>query len=274
MSPRQCNEADREELLHQAQLAVSERDRALGIVSHELRSALSTIDMCTSALLEPEPASLEGVRHMAQIIQRSSALMHQIVQDLVDRASLDTGHFVLERRPTRLSDVFASARAMFEPVAADNRLDFVIESSTDLPCVDADPARLLQVLANLLGNAMKFTPTGGRVVLSALPFDSARSEVGLTTSGRAAVRVAVVDNGPGISRDELSHVFDWFWQAKPGARGGVGLGLAIARGLVEAHGRTLHVESTLGRGSVFWFTLAEERRAQRARVIASTQTKN
>jgi len=274
MNTQQRNEADREELLYQAQRAVIERDRALGIVSHELRSALSTIDMCTSALLEPEPASLQGVRHMAQIIQRSSALMHQIVQDLVDRASLDAGHLVLEREPTLLSDVFASVRAMFEPVAAENRLDFVVESSSDLPRVDADPARLLQVLANLLGNAMKFTPTGGRVVLSAVPFDSARSDVERATTGREAVRVAVADNGPGISRDELSLVFDWFWQAKPGASGGVGLGLAIARGLVEAHGRILHVESTLGRGSVFWFTLAAERRAQRARPIASTPTKN
>ncbi|HEV8363739.1 MAG TPA: HAMP domain-containing sensor histidine kinase [Gemmatimonadaceae bacterium] len=266
MSTQQHSEADREQLLYQSQRALIERDRALGIVSHELRSALSTIEMCTSALLEPDPASIEGVRHMARIIQRSSALMRQIVQDLVDRASLDAGHLVLERKPTLLSDVFASARAMFEPVAAGHRLDFIVESSSDLPRVDADPARLLQVLTNLLGNAMKFTPTGGRVVLSALPFDSACSEVGLAAAaGREAVRVAVSDTGPGISRDELPHVFDWFWQAKPGACGGVGLGLAIARGLVEAHGRILHVESTLGRGSVFWFTLAAERRVERIR---------
>ncbi len=266
MSSQQHDKAECDELLHQAQRAVVERDRALGIVSHELRSALSTIEMCTSALLELEPASPEGVRHMAQIIQRSSALMHQIVRDLVDRASLDAGRLQLERRPTLLSDVFASARAMFEPVAADNRLDFVIESASDLPRVDADPARLLQVLTNLLGNAMKFTPTGGRVVLSALPLDSAVGDVGLATSGREAVRVAVADNGPGISRDELSHVFDWFWQARPGTCGGAGLGLAIARGLIEAHGGTLNVDSTLGQGSVFWFTLAaERRRAERTR---------
>ncbi|MBU6367214.1 MAG: hypothetical protein KJT01_13460 [Gemmatimonadetes bacterium] len=118
-----------------------------------------------------------------------------------------------------------------------------------LPLVDGDPQRLQQVLSNLLGNAVRFTPEGGRVTLSArvLPAE--------TDGGPAWVRVAVADTGPGIPAADLPRLFERFWQAPRLLRAGSGLGLFIARGIVEAHRGTIGVDSIEGEGSTFWFTV-------------------
>ena len=113
--------------------------------------------------------------------------------------------------------------------------------------MDADPDRLQEALSNLLGNAIKFTPAGGRVVLSA----RAASD----QENRPAVRFAVSDTGPGIPEQDLPHVFDWFWHSQTGKRASTGLGLAIAKGVIEAHRAHLMVESAPGSGSTFWFNL-------------------
>jgi signal transduction histidine kinase len=237
--------------------AVAARDRAVGIVSHDLGNPLSTIQICATALLDPEPPSATGVRHMAQIIQRSAAWMQQIVQDLLDRASLDAGRLVLNRQPTAASDVIGAAQVIFGPVAAEQEIEFVVEIAPDVPAVDADPRRLLQILSNLLSNAIKFTPAGGRIVVSARAAQPEMLEPQARAGrDRALVRFQVSDTGVGIAPEDLAHVFDWFWHSEPAGKMGTGLGLAIAGGLVEAHHGRLHVESAPGQGSAFWFTLA------------------
>ncbi len=119
-----------------------------------------------------------------------------------------------------------------------------LELADDLPDVWGDQHRLLQVLENLVGNAIKFTPVQGRITVGAAPREG-------------EVLFWVADTGSGISPDGLPHVFDRFWQARKGARQGAGLGLPITRGIIEAHGGRIWVESTLGRGSVFFFTVPE-----------------
>jgi signal transduction histidine kinase len=230
----------------QTRRAVAARDRAVGIVSHDLGNLLGTIQICSTALLDDEPPSIGGIRHMAQIIQRSAVWMNQIVQDLLDRASLDAGRLALDRRPTPVRDVIGPAEALFAPLAEEHELTFEVVSGLALPAVDADVRRLLQVISNLLSNAMKFTPRGGRVVLSAV---AAEEPAG------PGVRFAVRDTGRGIAAEDLAHVFDWFWHSERERKTGTGLGLAIASGLVEAHRRRLHVESAPGEGTTFWFTL-------------------
>jgi signal transduction histidine kinase len=138
--------------------------------------------------------------------------------------------------------------AMFFPIASGRSLDFVVEHEPDLPRIEVDPRRIQQALSNLLGNAMKFTPAGGQVVLSA------RSDP-QSTNVRPEVRFAVRDTGPGIAPEDLPRVFDWFWQSPRGKRSGAGLGLAIAKGLIEAHGGRLAVESVVGGGTTFWFSV-------------------
>jgi signal transduction histidine kinase/FixJ family two-component response regulator len=247
-------EIDRFRLLRQTQRAVASRDRTFGIVSHDLGDPLSTIQICVRALLDPEPPTTAGVRDMAQIIQRSAFLMHQIVEDLRDRASLDAGRLALELQVTAVADVTTQMQAMFRQTAEDRSLTFVVDTAPDLPPIYADSRRLEQVLSNLLRNAMKFTPEGGRVLLDTRLARAGTADA-LTVGSSDAVRFAVSDTGLGISSENLIHIFDWFWRAPEDRSAGSGLGLAIARGLIEAHGSRLLVESKPGQGTTFWFSL-------------------
>jgi len=241
-------EADRESLLRRAQHAVATRDRAVGIVSHDLGTPLGTIQICAAALLDPDPPSVNGMRNMGEIIQRSAVSMQRIVNDLLDRASLDAGGLTLDRHPTTPASVVSVAESLFVPVARGLGVAFVVDSGCDLPPIHADLERLVQVLSNLLSNAMKFTPMNGWVRLSAAR-DSSRPE-----GGPSAVRFTVSDSGTGIAAEDLTHVCDWFWHAQR-AGGGTGLGLAIAKDLIEAHGGSLDITSVLGEGSTFSFTV-------------------
>jgi signal transduction histidine kinase len=241
--------------LRRTERAVSARDRAVSIVSHDLRSPLSTILICAKALLDPQPAPASGVRQMGELIQRSAEWMQQIVDELLDRAAIDSGRFPLNRKPTEVTEIISAAHEMFSTLAASREIDFVLHSATHLPMMDADPHRLLQALSNLIGNAMKFTPAGGRVELLAQDSraDFAGRHPGAGTD--PGVRFAVRDTGNGIATEDLAHVFEWFWHSPREARGGIGLGLAIAKGIIEAHRGRLHVESAVGLGSTFWFTV-------------------
>jgi signal transduction histidine kinase len=242
-------------LLRQAQRAVTARDRALSIVSHDLRNPLSTIQICGRALLDPEPASPVGIHQMGELIERSAAWMQQIVEDLLDRASLDAGSLSLHRRSTPVAELFDAARLMFSRVAEECEIDFVLLRPRNLPSVDADPHRLFQVLSNLINNALKFTQAGGRVELAAQNVEDDLTAAILAGRRQPAVRFTVSDNGSGISSEDIGHVFDWYWQSPTGNKKGAGLGLAIAQGLIEAHRSRLNVESVLGTGTSFWFTM-------------------
>jgi signal transduction histidine kinase/DNA-binding NarL/FixJ family response regulator len=245
---------EQDRLLRQTQRAVAARDRAVSIVSHDLRNPLSTIQICASALLDPEPAPLSGVRQMAELIQRSAEWMQHIVRDLLDRTNLDSGHLTLAKHRVAVADILTAIGSVFGPIAGERAINLHLHAEADLGPFDADPDRLLQALANLMSNAMKFTPRGGRVDLNATreTVDALRPP----PLGSRSIRFAVHDTGPGIAPENIERVFDWFWRA-PGANDGAGLGLGIARALIEAHDGQLHVESEEGRGSTFWFTLRE-----------------
>jgi signal transduction histidine kinase/DNA-binding NarL/FixJ family response regulator len=242
-------------LLQRAKQAVTARDRALGIVSHDLRSPLSTIQICATALLDPEPAPRSGVQHMGELIQRSASWMGHIVDDLLDRASLDSGSLALHRRPTEVAQIFDSARSIFGTIAKDRAIELRMDGAVDLPRVDADPDRLLQVLSNLISNSMKFTPSGGKIEVVAGTTDNGGASGTAWEGDREVVRFAVKDSGTGISADDVSHIFDWYWRSPTGSVSGSGLGLAIAKGLIEAHDSKLNVDTALGEGSTFWFTM-------------------
>jgi signal transduction histidine kinase len=249
-------ELERYRLFGETRRAVAARDRTFSIVSHDLGDPLSTIQICVTALLDPEPPAVAGMRDMAHIIQRSASLMQQIVEDLRDRASLDTGRLALDQEPTTVSEVLALMQAMFRSVAEERSLEFAVEVAPDLPQILADPRRLEQVLSNLLKNAMKFTQPGGRVVLSAHLADSEPTDAHPAGVSGGAVRFAVSDTGPGIPPEDVSHIFDWFWHSPRGTRTGTGLGLAIAKGLIEAHDSKLRVQSGPGQGTTFTFSIS------------------
>jgi len=205
--------------------------------------------MCAGALLDPEPPTTDGVRSMAEIIQRSADWMQRIIRDLLDVTSIEAGRLALDRRPLGPEAVLDAAQELMTVQAEDAGIDLVFGADDALPQIEADHERVVQVLLNLIGNAVKFTPPGGRVTVRA------ERESGNGAGAEPHVRFSVTDTGPGIPAEHLSHIFDRFWQMRSQGRAGAGLGLTIAKGIVEAHGGTIGVTSTVGVGTTFSFTV-------------------
>ena len=224
-----------------ARQAARTRDEVLGIVAHDLRSPLSAVSMYAHLQLESLPPGAEARPWMEGIV-RSAEQMGRLIQDLLDVAALEAGRLRMEPCAVRPGALLRDAARAFETQAAAAGLRLEVHAAPGLPPVLGDPERILQVLGNLLGNAVKFTPAGGRVSLAA-------------AAAPDGVALSVSDTGPGIAPGELERVFDRFWQARSARRAGAGLGLAIARGIVEAHGGRLWAESEPGEGSTFTFVL-------------------
>ena len=234
----------RNALLHtELQQAVKIRDEVTSIVSHDLKDPVHTIQMATAVLLDPDIAADDGTRRQhAILIQRSATRMARLLEDLVDVAKAEASSFAVVRKPTAIAPLIDEVVDGFRLSAAELGVDLTARVAAELPLVSADDRRIVQVLSNLCANALKFTRRGGTVTVSAEP------------SGEV-VQVTVRDTGIGISREHLSRVFDRFWQAKRASRASAGLGLAIAKSIVEAHGGRIWVESIEGQGSAFHFTL-------------------
>jgi signal transduction histidine kinase len=213
------------------------------MVSHDLRSLLGGIVMSASLLVE-RGAGAGGDETVAEAtrIQRYAARMNRLIGDLTDVASIDAGKLSLELARGDLATIMTEAVATLQ-VAADAK-GVALEVAPGGGALPArfDPDRMLQVLLNLVNNAIKFTPAGGRVTL--------RGE-----HCGEEVRIAVVDSGAGIPAHLCEAVFERFWQAGSNDRRGLGLGLYIARCIARAHGGTIAVESMVGRGSTFLVTV-------------------
>jgi len=214
----------------------------LAIVSHDLRTPLSAISMGT-LLLEDAAQPEESKIHVLEIIKRAASRMERMIKDLQELSRLDAGRTLrVEPRAVELASLLREGCEALHIQARAKEQVVGCELPESPVAVWADPDRIGQVLGNLIGNAIKFTPRGGRIALTG------RREGG-------QVRVAVTDQGPGIPERDLEHVFEPYWQARRTARLGAGLGLKIAKGLVEAHGGRIWAESAPGRGATFSFTL-------------------
>jgi len=228
-------------LYDEAQRIIDAREEILRIVAHDLRNPLNTISMATTLLIdEPgqDPARVGPLR----IIKRSGERMNHLIQDLLSVTTIEAGRLSIAPQKMSVGELLEEALETLGPLAREKSITFDVTGADDLPAVRADHARVLQVISNLVGNAIKFTPAGGSITLSAIRAD-----------GR--VQFSVTDTGPGIPPAQIPRLFGKFWQAKRGDGRGVGLGLAIARGIVEAHGGTIEVQSEIGKGSVFSFAL-------------------
>jgi signal transduction histidine kinase len=230
-----------ERLYGEAERAILAREETLSMVAHDLRNPLSTIMMGASSLLTM-PASDDQRTKQLTIIKRASDRMNRLIQDLLSISRIEAGRLTLEARQTDVATLVSEALDMLRPLAAERTCRLESEVPSDLPPVHADSARVLQVLSNLVGNAIKFTPQGGRIVIG-------------TKRVGEKVLFSVADTGPGIPAEKLPHIFDRFWQANHADRRGIGLGLAIAKGIVEAHGEQIWVVSEAGNGSTFLFAL-------------------
>ncbi|MGH7636212.1 MAG: GAF domain-containing sensor histidine kinase [Gemmatimonadaceae bacterium] len=230
-------------LYSELQRAVRIRDEVMSIVSHDLKDPVHTVRMATSLLLDPELGAAELTRQQQlTMIRRCATRMAQLLEDLLDVAKSEGSSLAVAPRPTDVAPLIQEVVDAFRLSAADRGVALQASVPGELPLVAADDRRIVQVLTNLCANALKFTPRGGSVSVLAEP------------NGQA-VRLCVADSGIGIPRDSLDRVFDRFWQAKRASRASAGLGLAIAKSIVEAHGGEMWVESAEGRGTQFHFTL-------------------
>jgi signal transduction histidine kinase len=232
-------------IYQRARRAIGARDEALAVVSHDLRNPLSAIALCVTALRESPPPGADVMADLLGTVAESATLMKRIIQDLLDVASIDAGRLSLERRLQALAPVLERACGMFREAAADAGVSLELDRQglDRLPAAGIDAERILQVLATLLNNALKFTDPGGAVTMRAVAQPD-------------RITVTVSDTGAGITPADLPNVFDRFWHGRRSAKiRSTGLGLAIARGIIEAHGGRILVQSELGRGSTFSFDL-------------------
>ncbi|MFL6194923.1 MAG: ATP-binding protein [Thermoanaerobaculia bacterium] len=244
--PLEREKTDRHLLTERARsdFAIANRDDFLGIVSHDLRNLLQGI-VVNAELLSARAADDEvgkQTRTGVARIERYAARMVRLIGDLVDITSIDAGKLAVNPIRQDLCALVAETMATFEPVASDKGIALVSENAEPSILIDFDHDRMMQVFANLLTNAIKFTPEGGKV--------SVRAE-------RAGDKIlcGVRDTGPGIPANMLELVFERFWQAGGNDRRGLGLGLYISRCIVEAHEGKIWAESTMGEGSRLVFTL-------------------
>jgi signal transduction histidine kinase/CheY-like chemotaxis protein len=228
---------DNARLYREAQRAIRMREEVLAIVSHDLRHPLQSILMQAQLLAEDPQSNAAG-----RAIVRSSRRMVRMIDDLLDIASIEAGCLSVELQPLSAARLALEALESFRSVAAERAVSLHPALPDERTRVSCDRDRILQVLSNLIGNAIQFTPNGGSITVTAEP------EGG-------CVRFAVSDTGPGIPPEQLPYVFERFWRAPQSFRKGAGLGLYIARRIVEAHGGTMSVKSEVGAGSTFFFTL-------------------
>jgi signal transduction histidine kinase len=232
----------------EGQDAARSREDLLAIVSHDLRNPLGVV-MASSALLLKgplaDPPGKEGrSRRQVEAIQRAGNRMNRLIRDLLDFAAVQAGRLEVSSQPREVGELVREVLDALAQQAAAKSLKLIDGSPETTLRVSCDHARAIQLLDNVVGNAVKFSGEGGSVTVSVEPDGE-------------MVRFSVTDEGPGIAPEELPHVFDRYYQARRRNRDGIGIGLSIARGIVEAHGGRIWVESPAasGTGTTFFFTL-------------------
>jgi signal transduction histidine kinase len=234
---------ERATLYRDAQTAIRARDNMIGIVSHDLRNYLSTIRMSTVLLSRAtDTEDFQAGRMQVEAIQRSALRMDRLINSLLDATMIETGRFTVELQTEEVASLVDEAAKILRPQIEGRSLQLKARLADQLPAIQCDRERVLQIIANLVGNAIKFTKEGGEICIAAMAMQD-------------AVCFSVSDTGCGIQECELSHVFDHYWTKHPGIGEGTGLGLFIAKGIAEAHGGTIWVESKVGLGTTFFFTL-------------------
>ncbi|GLH21097.1 histidine kinase [Pseudomonas fluorescens] len=242
---RSALENDLARQVRREQAAVQARDDLVAVVSHDLRNPMTVISMLCGMM--QKAFSSEGAHTSRRIstaidtMQQATARMNTLLEDLLDTSKIDAGRYSITPQALEVGHIFEEAQALLSPLAHDKDISISFQADPDLR-IHADPERLFQVLSNLVGNAIKFTPRMGTVGVHA------------KSVGDEIVFI-VRDSGEGIPKEHLPHVFDRYWTIKEGNPTGTGLGLYITQGIVEAHGGQIVAESEPGQGSEFRFTV-------------------
>ncbi|HXI59720.1 MAG TPA: ATP-binding protein [Polyangia bacterium] len=229
--------AENSRLYQEAQQAVRAREQILAVVSHDLRNPLGAVLMTAEALVAKGDVPLPAAR-----IKRSAERMLRLIEDLLDFASIEAGHLSIRRTSQDPGWLIRETVTTFEGVVQGKGQRLTVEIAPALPMAFCDRDRILQVLSNLVGNATKAASKGGHIVLTVKVHEQ-------------ELLFTVADDGPGISEEDGQHLFERYWRSDQVAYEGAGLGLAIAKGIVNAHRGRIWADSTLGRGATFFFTI-------------------
>jgi signal transduction histidine kinase len=253
-------------LHHQAEEAGRMRERLLAIVAHDLRNPFAAALTGATLLLKSGAAAEDAALiRRADTILRACSRMDRLIADLLDTANIHRGHLSIQRQLTRLSGIISDAVEGHQPAAAAKDIQLTVRADIGEVECSCDRDRILQVLSNLIGNAVKFCRRGDSIQVRAAVAD-----------GGAHIEVA--DTGPGIAAGDLPRIFDPYWSSHRGvydaAERSTGLGLFISKGIVEAHGGRLSAESEPGRGSTFRLTLPLEPLGPCSRPCATRRTRH
>jgi len=232
------------QLYAKALVAIGSRDDVISIVAHDLMNPLNVIIGYMNIILRTEALEdrITADRRQIETVQRRAEEMKRLIEDLLDTTRIEASHLRMRRQPCPAAALVGTALELMESAAAGKGLQLKSELSGDIAPVFADYDRIIQVFSNLIGNALKFTQHGGTITVRAEQLEK-------------EVRFSIEDTGRGIPDNQLPKIFDRFWQAPVTERKGTGLGLFIVKGIVEDHGGRVWVDSHIGVGSTFFFTL-------------------
>lgn len=234
--------ADRSSSRAHDERATQARDETLAVVAHELRDPLHTIAVGLETMLKLQSPSDERAARQLVVMQRAVRRMNRLILDLLDVTRIEAGTFALAQEHVQVQPLLNEVLELFEGPTRQRSISLTFHAPQGVPCVIGERDRLLRVLSNLVSNAVKFTPPHGRISVSARLQED-------------ALHFSVEDTGPGIPSESLPQLFERFWQADRTGRVGIGLGLPIAKSIVEAHGGQIWAESAPGRGTTFHFTV-------------------
>ena len=239
-----------ERLYQESALAVKLREEVLATVSHDLKNPLTAIRLQTELLSRvSKGASNEAwVEKFVVSSERSSRHMERLINDLLDFEKIQSGSLSLDENEQGVFQLLDNAMKLMQHQAQSKEIKLIVDSDSNLPSVHCDPSRILQVFSNLIGNAIKFSPKESSIHIRAKKF-------------KQEILFEVTDQGPGISKEDLSRIFERYWQAKEAVRLGTGLGLSIVKSIVAAHGGRIWAESIVGVGTAFYFTLPLEHKS-------------
>lgn len=227
------------------QQAVRTRDDLVAVVSHDLRNPMTVISMLCGMMQKSfssdGPHASRRISTAIDTMQQAAGRMSTLLDDLLDTSKIDAGRYSISPKTLDVGQIFEETQALLAPLALNKNISIAFESEPELK-IHADPERLFQVLSNLVGNAIKFTPRLGTVGVHA-------------ALGGDEIVFTVKDNGEGIPAEQLPHVFERYWTMKEGNPNGTGLGLYITQGIVEAHGGRIEARSEVGKGTEFRFTM-------------------
>ncbi|AZF49536.1 ATP-binding protein [Pseudomonas sp. R2-7-07] len=242
---RSALENDLARQVKREQQAVRARDDLVAVVSHDLRNPMTVISMLCGmmrkAFSSEGPHTSRRISSAIDTMQQAAGRMNTLLEDLLDTSKIEAGRYVVKPVALDVSHMFDEAYSLLAPLALEKGIDLSFNAEPGL-LINADPERLFQVLSNLIGNAIKFTPRLGNIGVSAM-------------SNGAEIVFSVRDSGEGIAPEQLPHVFERYWTQTENNPTGSGLGLYITQGIVQAHGGEISAKSEVGRGSEFRFTV-------------------